>query len=104
MKRIWIFLMAMLSIVSFTGCDKTEEPNGPVIDYDNLFDRTYSINNDGCCVLEGLKPVSATDIENKVKGYGWKVIGMYKVQDNGRLSQNRLPQDSLWRWIYGLLV
>lgn len=87
MKRIWIFLMAMLSIVSFTGCDKTEEPNGPVIDYDNLFDRTYTINNDGCCVLEGLKPVSAADIENKVKGYGWKVIGMYKVQDNGRLSQ-----------------
>ena len=87
MKRIWIFLMAMLSIVSFTGCDKTEEPNGPVIDYDNLFDRTYTINNDGCCVLKGLKPVSAADIENKVKGYGWKVIGMYKVQDNGRLSQ-----------------
>lgn len=87
MKRIWIFLMAMLSIVSFTGCDKTEEPNGPVIDYDNLFDRTYSINDDGCCVLKGLKPVSAADIENKVKGYGWKVIGMYKVQDNGRLSQ-----------------
>ena len=79
--------MAMLSIVSFTGCDKTDEPIGPVIDYDNLFDRTYTINNDGCCVLKGLKPVSATDIENKVKGYGWKVIGMYKVQDNGRLSQ-----------------
>jgi len=87
MKRIWIFLMAMLSIVSFTGCDKTDEPIGPVIDYDNLFDRTYTINNDGCCVLKGLKPVSAADIENKVKGYGWKVIGMYKVQDNGRLSQ-----------------
>lgn len=81
--------MAMLSIVSFTGCDMTEEPSGPVtvIDYDNLFDRTYTINDDGCCVLEGLKPVSAADIENKVKGYGWKVIGMYKVQDNGRLSQ-----------------
>lgn len=79
--------MAMLSIVSFTGCDKTDEPIGPVTDYDNLFDRTYTINNDGCCVLEGLKPVSAADIENKVKGYGWKVIGMYKVQDNGRLSQ-----------------
>ena len=87
MKRIWIFLMAMLSIVSFTGCDKAEEPNGPVIDYDNLFDKTYTINDDGCCVLEGLKPVSAADIENKVKGYGWKVIGMYKVQGNGRLSQ-----------------
>ena len=87
MKRIWIFLMAMLCIVSFTGCDKTDEPIGPVIDYDNLFDKTYTINDDGCCVLEGLKPVSAADIENKVKGYGWKVIGMYKVQGNGRLSQ-----------------
>ena len=89
MKRIWIFLMAMLSIVSFTGCDMTEEPSGPVtvFDYDNLFDGTYTINNDGCCVLKGLKPVSAADIENKVKGYGWKVIGMYKVQDNGRISQ-----------------
>ena len=87
MKRIWIFLMAMLSIVSFTGCDKTDEPNRPDTDYDNLFDKTYTINNDGCCVLEGLKPVSAADVENKVKGYGWKVIGMYKVQDNGRLSQ-----------------
>ena len=87
MKRIWIFLMAMLCIVSFTGCDKTEEPNGPVIDYDNLFDRTYSINDDGCCVLESCEPTRATVIEDEVKGYGWKVIGMYKVQDNGRLSQ-----------------
>lgn len=82
-----MFLLTMLSIVSFTGCDKTDEPNGPGTDYDNLFDKTYTINNDGCCVLKGLKPVSAADIENKVKGYGWKVIGMYEVQDDGRLSQ-----------------
>lgn len=82
-----MFLLTMLSIVSFTGCDKTDEPNGPDTDYDNLFDKTYTINNDGCCVLKGLKPVSAADIENKVKGYGWKVIGMYEVQDDGRLSQ-----------------
>ena len=27
MKRIWIFLMAMFSIVSFTGCDNTERKN-----------------------------------------------------------------------------
>ena len=87
MKRIWIFLMAMLSIVSFTGCDKTDEPNGPVIDYDNLFDKTYTINNDGCCVLKDCEPTIATVVEDVVKGYGWKVIGMYKVQNNGRLSK-----------------
>ena len=79
--------MAMLSIVSFTGCDMTEEPNGPVIDYDNLFDRTYTINDDGCCVLESCEPTRATVIEDEVKGYGWKVIGIYEVQDDGRLSQ-----------------
>lgn len=87
MKRIWIFLMAMLSIVSFTGCDKTDEPNGPVIDYDNLFEKTYTINDDGCCVLESCEPTRATVIEDEVKGYGWKVIGIYEVQDDGRLSQ-----------------
>ena len=87
MKRIWIFLMAMLSIVSFTGCDKTDEPNGPFFDYDNLFDKTYTINNDGCCVLKDCEPTIATVVEDVVKGYGWKVIGMYKVQDNGRLSK-----------------
>lgn len=42
MKRIWIFLMAMLSIVSFTGCDKTDEPNVPGTDYANLLDKTYT--------------------------------------------------------------
>ena len=79
--------MAMLCIVSFTCCDKTDEPNGPDTDYDNLFDKTYTINDDGCCVLESCEPTRATVIEDEVKGYGWKVIGMYKVQDNGRLSQ-----------------
>ena len=87
MKRIWIFLMAMLCIVSFACCDKTDEPNGPDTDYDNLFDKTYTINDDGCCVLESCEPTRATVIEDEVKGYGWKVIGMYKVQGNGRLSQ-----------------
>ena len=87
MNRICMFLLTMFSIVSFTGCDKTEEPNGPVIDYDNLFDKTYTINDDGCCVLESCEPTKATVIEDEVKGYGWKVIGIYEVQDDGRLSQ-----------------
>ena len=87
MKRIRMFLIAMLSIACFTGCDKTAKPNGAGKGYDNLFDKTYTINDDGCCVLEGGEPIMANVIEDEVKGYGWKVIGMYKVQDNGRLSQ-----------------
>ena len=95
MKRIWIFLMAMLCIVSFTGCDKTDEPNGPDTDYDNLFDKTYTINDDGCCVLESCEPTRATVIEDEVKGYGWKVIGMYEVQNDGRLSQKDY-RETVW--------
>lgn len=55
MKKIWIFLMAMLSIVSFTGCDMTEEPNGPVTvtDYDNLFDGTILLTTmDAVCLKD----------------------------------------------------
>ena len=34
--------MAMLSIISFTGCDKTDEPNVLGTDYANLLDKTYT--------------------------------------------------------------
>ncbi len=33
------------------------------------------------------EPTRATVIEDEVKGYGWKVIGIYEVQNDGRLSQ-----------------
>ena len=95
MNRICMFLLTMFSIVSFTGCDNTEEPNGPVIDYDNLFDKTYTINDDGCCVLESCEPTRATVIEDEVKGYGWKVIGIYEVQNDGRLSQKDY-RETVW--------
>jgi hypothetical protein len=38
-------------------------------------------------VLKDCEPTIATVVEDVVKGYGWKVISMYKVQNNGRLSK-----------------
>ncbi len=87
MERIGIFLLTILSIIIYTSCDKSDNPDEPITDYGNLFDCTYTINDDGCCVLEGLEPTRATVIEDEVAGYGWKVVGIFKVQDNGRLSQ-----------------
>ncbi len=90
MKGIGTFLLAMLSIAFFAACDKSDSPEGPVTDYGHLFEHTYSMSADGCCVLEGMQPTRSTVIEDEVSGYGWKVIGVYKVQDDGRLS----PTDS----------
>ena len=42
MNRICMFLLTMFSIVSFTGCDKTDEPNVLGTDYANLLDKTYT--------------------------------------------------------------
>lgn len=53
MKIRTIFMMAMLSIVSFTGCDMTEEPSGPVTVIDYEFDRTYIITTmDAVCLKD----------------------------------------------------
>ena len=87
MKRFFLFLLTMFGLIAFTACDKSDDPDGPIADYLDLFDMTYTINNDGCCVLEGLEPIGPAVVENEVKGYGWKVVGIFEVKENGRLSQ-----------------
>lgn len=66
MERIGIFLLTILSIITYTSCDKSDNPDEPITDYGNLFDCTYTINDDGCCVLEGLEPTRASAIEDEV--------------------------------------
>ncbi len=85
--EIRIFLLTILSMITFTGCDKSDHLDESITDYGNLFDYTYTINDDGCCVLEGLEPAGATVIEDEVAKYGWKVVGIFEVQDDGRLSR-----------------
>ena len=87
MKRLLFILLTVVCACSFTSCDNSDDPKKPAVDYANLFNRTYTTRNDGCCVLETQQPTRAEVIDNEVRGYGWKVIGIYEVQDDGRLSQ-----------------
>jgi hypothetical protein len=59
----------------------------------NLFNQTYTVNDEGCCVLKGRKPIAAEEIQSKVKGYGWESIATYEVQENGKLSKEEFWKD-----------
>ncbi len=96
MKKILFLILTMFSIITFTSCDKVNnDPDEPIITPGNLFDCTFTTTSDGCCILEGTEPISADVINDEVKGYGWKVIGMYEVQDNGKLSHTDFRKDML---------
>lgn len=96
MKKILFLILTLFSIITFTSCDKVNnDPDNPIINPGNLFDRTFNTTSDGCCILEGTEPISADVINDEVKGYGWKVIGMYEVQDNGKLSHTDFRKDML---------
>lgn len=53
----------------------------------NLFDQKYTVDDEGCCVLKGAKPVPYDEVQSKVVGYGWKSIATFEVQANGKLSR-----------------
>lgn len=96
MKKILFLILTLFSIITFTSCDKVNnDPDNPIINPGNLFDRTFTTTSDGCCILEGTEPISADVINDEVKGYGWKVIGMYAVQDNGKLSRTDYREEVL---------
>lgn len=85
MKQLLFLLMMITGACTFTSCDKSDDTVDPI--KENLFNSKYIVNDAGCCVLDGLQPIRAEIINDEVKGYGWKVIGIYKIMDNGKLSQ-----------------
>ena len=87
MKKILFLTLTLFSFITFTSCDKENLPDNPITPPSNLFDCTFTTTSDGCCVLEGIEPISPDVINDEVKGYGWKVIGIFAVLDNGKLSQ-----------------
>ena len=94
MKYILITLLALAG-VALTGCDKEDDNNdNPIVDGHNFFESTFDIE-DGCRVLKNTEPVSSDVIEDQVKGYGWKVTGIYAVDDKGHLSKTDYRTDML---------
>ena len=70
-KKFWLIALIVACTVVFGSCDKSEELSVEQCKLDmNLFNQTYTVNDEGCCVLKGRKPIAAEEIQSKVKGYG----------------------------------
>ena len=69
-KKFWLIALIVACTVVFGSCDKSEELSVEQCKLDmNLFNQTYTVNDEGCCVLKGRKPIAAEEIQSKVKGY-----------------------------------
>ena len=77
-KKFWLIALIVACTVVFGSCDKSEELSVEQCKLDmNLFNQTYTVNDEGCCVLKGRKPIAAEEIQSKVKGYGSHRFGRF---------------------------
>ena len=53
-KKFWLIALIVACTVVFGSCDKSEELSVEQCKLDmNLFNQTYTVNDEGCCVLKG---------------------------------------------------
>ena len=87
MKHFFLMALALVAALTLDSCDKTENGGDEKCEFDkNYFAQKYTVDADGYCVLEGAEHLPETEIASKVIGYGWKTVGTYKVEPDGRLS------------------
>jgi hypothetical protein len=93
-KKLLTVAFTFACAVLFGSCDSSDDV---VVDQftldENLFSKTYTVDGDGCCVLNGIKPISNSVVQSKVANYGWKSIAEYDMQDNGKLSKENYFDD-----------
>ena len=94
MKHFFLMALALVAALTLDSCDKTENSDDEKCELDkNYFAQKYTVDTDGYCVLEGAEPLPETEIASKVIGYGWKTVGTYEVEPDGRLSTKDYWQD-----------
>lgn len=91
--------MALACVFTLPGCDTTNGNDDPFVicpdPGDSPFDKTYTMDGDGCCILESTNKYTEEEIRKEVVGYGWKVVGTYEVQKDGRLSRQDYWKDMI---------
>lgn len=100
MKHYYLsVLMALACVFTLPGCDTTNGNDDPFVicpgPGDSPFDKTYTMDGDGCCILENADKYTEEEIRKEVVGYGWKVVGTYEVQKDGRLSRQDYWKDMI---------
>ncbi len=87
MKRyLWMIILAV-GAWTLMGCESEEKlwERFPWND-EELFNQQFTIDEDGCCILEGANAVDHHTIDIYVKGHGWQPTGIYQIMANGKLS------------------
>lgn len=97
-KKFLSFVLTIACSVLLGSCEKSEDGlsvEDCKLDM-SLFSQTYTIDDEGCCVLNGAKPITSGELQSEVVNYGWESIATYEVQDNGKLSK-----EEFWKERYG---
>ena len=93
-KKFLSFVLTIACSILLGSCENSE---GLIIEDSkldmSLFSQTYTIDDEGCCVLKGAKPITRGEVQSKVLNYGWKSIATYEVLANGKLSKEEFCKD-----------
>ncbi len=100
-KTLLMLVVAMLAMVAMSSCSSdNDELDSLPWNNKGLFDKTYVVSEDGCCLLQDTKPLSAQELEKVLVDYGWQPVGIYQVKSDGKLSTSdyREGMESNCRW------
>ena len=93
-KKFLSFVLTIACSLLLGSCENSE---GLIVEDSkldmSLFSQTYTIDDEGCCVLKGAKPITRGEVQSKVLNYGWKSIATYEVLANGKLSKEEFWKD-----------
>ena len=93
-KKFLSFVLTIACSILLGSCEKAEGLSVENCKLDmSLFSQTYTIDDEGCCVLKGAKPITSGEVQSEVVNYGWESIATYEVQSNGKLSQEEYWKD-----------
>lgn len=80
-KKFWLIALIVACTVVFGSCDKSEELSVEQCKLDmNLFNQTYTVNEEGCCVLKGRKPIAAEEIQSKSRAMVGRVLPLMRYR------------------------
>ena len=86
-KTLLMLVVAMLAMVAMSSCSSdNDELDSLPWNNKGLFDKSYVVSEDGCCLLQDTKPLSAQELEKVLVDYGWQPVGIYQVKSDGKLS------------------
>lgn len=96
MEKFLSIVLIITYAVILSSCDKSENLSVERYKLDmSFFAQTYTIDDEGCCVLKGAESITNDDVQSKVVNYGWESIATYEVQANGKLSKEEYWKDMI---------